>query len=77
VPIPEVSVSAGTRPVDMHPADTFDAFRRLADEEGAPPESIGRRLGYGVSTVRGFLNIVNISPRLMKAFATTKFAGPD
>lgn len=64
----EVSLAANLGRVDMHPADTFDAFRRLADEEGATPESIGSRFGYAVATVRGFLKLANVSPRLMKAF---------
>lgn len=64
----EVSLAANLGRVDMHPADTFDAFRRLADEEDVTPESIGSRFGYAATTVRGFLKLANVSPRLMKAF---------
>ena len=64
----EVSLAANIGRVDMHPADTFEAFQRLADEEGASPDSIGMRFGYATATVRGFLKLANVSPRLMKAF---------
>lgn len=64
----EVSLAANLGRVDMHPADTFEAFRHLAEDEGATPESTGSRFGYAVSTVRGFLKLANVSPRLMKAF---------
>jgi ParB family transcriptional regulator, chromosome partitioning protein len=63
----EVSLVANTR-VAMHPADTFEAFRRLADREGASPELIGQRFGYAVTTVKGFLKLANLSPRLLRAF---------
>jgi ParB family transcriptional regulator, chromosome partitioning protein len=64
----EVSLAANLGRVDMHPADTFEAFRHLVEDEGATPESIASRFGYAVSTVRGFLKLANVSPRLMKAF---------
>ena len=63
----EVSLVANTR-VDMHPADTFEAFRRLAEKEGASPEAIGLRFGYATATVKGFLKLANVSPKLMRAF---------
>jgi ParB family chromosome partitioning protein len=64
----EVSLAANTGRVDMHPADTFEAFRQLVEDQGQTPEAIGMRFGYAVSTVRGFLKLANVSPRLMKAF---------
>ncbi|MCX7310208.1 MAG: ParB/RepB/Spo0J family partition protein [Alphaproteobacteria bacterium] len=70
----EVSLAANLGRVDMHPADTFEAFRHLAEDEGAAPEAIGTRFGYAVSTVRGFLKLANVSPRLMKAFRKDEIA---
>jgi ParB family chromosome partitioning protein len=64
----EVSLAANLGRIDMHPADTFEAFHRLADGQGATPDAIGVRFGYAASTVRGFLKLANCSPRLMKAF---------
>jgi ParB family chromosome partitioning protein len=64
----EVSLAANTGRVGMHPADTFEAFRQLVEDQGQTPETIGMRFGYAVSTVRGFLKLANVSPRLMKAF---------
>jgi ParB family chromosome partitioning protein len=64
----EVSLAANLGPVGMHPADTYEAFRHLVEDQGATPESISGRFGYAVSTVRGFLKLANVSPRLMKAF---------
>ena len=64
----EVSLAANLGRVDMHPADTFEAFRLIAETEGASPETIGMRFGYAATTVRGFLKLANVSPKLMKAF---------
>ena len=64
----EVSLAANLGRVDMHPADTFEAFRDLAEREGASAETIGMRFGYATTTVRGFLKLANVSPKLMKAF---------
>ncbi len=64
----EVSLAANLGRVDMHPADTFEAFRHLIEDEGATPESIGSRFGYSAITVRGYLKLANVSQRLMKAF---------
>lgn len=64
----EVSLAANLGSVGMHPADTYEAFRHLVEDQGATPDSISGRFGYAVSTVRGFLKLANVSPRLMKAF---------
>lgn len=64
----EVSLAANLGRVDMHPADTYEAFRHLVEDEGATPESVASRFGYALNTVRGFLKLANVSPRLMKAF---------
>ncbi len=64
----EVSLAANLGPVGMHPADTYEAFRHLVEDQGATPESISSRFGYAMNTVRGFLKLANVSPRLMKAF---------
>ena len=54
----EVSLAANIGRVDMHPADTFEAFQRLAEEEGASPDSIGMRFGYATATVRDRKSVV-------------------
>jgi ParB family chromosome partitioning protein len=64
----EVGLAANIGRVNMHPADTFEAFRRRVEDEGETPEAIALRFGYAVSTVRGFLKLANVSPRLMRDF---------
>ena len=64
----EVGLAANMSRVEMHPADTFEAFRRRVEDEGVTPEVIAARFGYSVSTVRGFLKLANVSPRLMRDF---------
>jgi ParB family chromosome partitioning protein len=64
----EVGLAANISRIDMHPADTFEGFRRRVQDEGETPEAIAARFGYTVSTVRGFLKLANVSPRLMRDF---------
>lgn len=64
----EVSLAANLGRVDMHPADSYEAFRHLVEDDGATPEAVANRFGYAVSTVRGYLKLANVSPRLMRAF---------
>lgn len=64
----EVGLAANIGRVDMHPADTFAAFRRRVEDEAETPEAIALRFGYSVVTVRGFLKLANVSPRLMRDF---------
>jgi ParB family chromosome partitioning protein len=51
----------------MHPADEFDAFKRLADERQGP-EAIAARFGTTPTIVRQRLKLAVVSPRLIAAF---------
>jgi ParB family chromosome partitioning protein len=51
----------------MHPADEFDAFKKLADD-GQGPETIAARFGTSPTMVRQRLKLAVVSPRLIAAF---------
>jgi ParB family chromosome partitioning protein len=51
----------------MHPADEFDAFKRLADA-GQGPETIAARFGTSPTIVRQRLKLALVSPKLLAVF---------
>ena len=51
----------------MHPADQFDAFRRLVDE-GTGVEEVAARFGVTATTVRQRLKLANVAPRLLELY---------
>ena len=51
----------------MHPADEFDAFKKLADD-GQGPEAIAARFGITPTMVRQRLKLAVVSPKLIAAF---------
>ena len=54
-------------PPSMHPADQYDAFRRLVDE-GTGVEEVAARFGVTATTVRQRLKLANVAPRLLELY---------
>ena len=52
----------------MHPADRFEAFKKLADERGYGAEEIATRFGVTAHVVRQRLRLSAVSPRLIDAY---------
>ncbi|WP_430425113.1 ParB/RepB/Spo0J family partition protein [Phenylobacterium sp.] len=61
----EISLDENVTRSDMHPADQFEAFRRLAEEKGWGAEEIGARFGVSTHVVRQRLRLGAVAPRLM------------
>jgi ParB family chromosome partitioning protein len=61
----EISLDENVTRSAMHPADQFEAFRRLAEERGLGAEDIGARFGVSAQVVRQRLRLGAVSPRLM------------
>ena len=64
----EISLDENVTREAMHPADQFEAFRRLADEKGYGPEEIGARFGVSAHVVRQRLRLGSAAPELMAAY---------
>lgn len=64
----EISLDENITREAMHPADQFEAFKRLADERGYGPEEIGARFGVSAQTVRQRLRLGTAAPELMTAY---------
>ncbi|WP_066625670.1 ParB/RepB/Spo0J family partition protein [Brevundimonas vesicularis] len=64
----EISLDENITREAMHPADQFEAFKRLADERGYGPEEIGARFGVSAQTVRQRLRLGAAAPELMTAY---------
>jgi len=63
----EVSLWENIVRSDMHPADAFDAFKKLADE-GHGPETIAARFGVSPTVVKQRLKLAVVSKKLIAAF---------
>jgi ParB family chromosome partitioning protein len=64
----EISLDENVTRENMHPADQFDAFKRLADERGLGAEEIAARFGVTAQVVRQRLRLAAISPKLMQVY---------
>ncbi len=64
----EISLDENITREAMHPADQFEAFKRLADEKGYGPEEIGARGGVSAHVVRQRLRLGAAAPELMAAY---------
>ena len=60
-------VRAATRE-NMHPADQFEAFKKLAEERGFGAEEIAARFGVTPHVVRQRLRLGAVSPKLMQVY---------
>lgn len=70
----EISLDENITREAMHPADQFEAFRRLADEKGYGPEEIGARFGVSAHVVRQRLRLGAAAPELMAAYRAGELA---
>ena len=63
----EISLAENDMREAMHPADQFEAFRKLIDD-GRSVEEVARRFGATVLLVTQRLKLACVSPRLMKLY---------
>src|SRR3954467_15354801 len=63
----EISLAENEMREAMHPADQFDAFKKLADE-GKGPEEIAARFGTTPRIVEQRLKLAVVSPKLIAAY---------
>ncbi|MET4788796.1 ParB family chromosome partitioning protein [Bradyrhizobium japonicum] len=64
----EISLDENVTREDMHPADQFEAFKKLADERGFGAEEIAARFGVTPHVVRQRLRLGAVSPKLMQLY---------
>lgn len=64
----EISLDENVTREAMHPADQFEAFRKLAEGRGYGPEEIGARFGVTAHVVRQRLRLGAAAPELMAAY---------
>jgi ParB family chromosome partitioning protein len=64
----EISLDENVTRSGMHPADQFEAFRRLSEGRGLSAEEIGARFGVGTQVVRQRLRLGAVSPALMDLY---------
>jgi ParB family transcriptional regulator, chromosome partitioning protein len=64
----EISLDENVTRENMHPADQFEAFRKLSDERGFGAEDIAARFGVTPHVVRQRLRLAAVSPKLMQVY---------
>jgi len=64
----EISLAENVVREPLHPADQFEAFKRLADEHGFGAEEIVARFGVTPHVVRQRLRLGAVSSRLMQVY---------
>jgi ParB family chromosome partitioning protein len=64
----EISLDENVTRENLHPADQFEAFRKLADERGFGAEDIAARFGVTPHVVRQRLRLGSVSPKLMQVY---------
>ncbi|MGH7018242.1 MAG: ParB/RepB/Spo0J family partition protein [Brevundimonas sp.] len=64
----EISLDENITREAMHPADQFEAFRKLGEEKGYGPEETGARFGVSAHVVRQRLRLGAAAPELMTAY---------
>lgn len=64
----EISLDENVTRENMHPADQFEAFKKLAEERGFGAEEIAARFGVTPHVVRQRLRLSAVSPRLIEAY---------
>ncbi len=64
----EISLDENVSRSDMHPADEFEAFKRLADEKGYGAEEIAARFGVSAHVVRQRMRLGAVSPKLLAVY---------
>jgi ParB family chromosome partitioning protein len=64
----EISLAENAVRCDMHPADQFEAFAKLHNEDGMSAEDIAARFGVTAAVVRQRLKLGAVSPKLMALY---------
>ena len=64
----EISLDENVTRENMHPADQFEAFKKLAEERGIGAEEIAARFGVTPHVVRQRLRLGAVSPKLMEIY---------
>jgi ParB family transcriptional regulator, chromosome partitioning protein len=64
----EISLAENVIRSVMHPADQFEAFSKLHNEQGMAAEDIAARFGVSPTVVRQRLKLGAVSPKLVKAY---------
>ncbi|MDP3080482.1 MAG: ParB/Srx family N-terminal domain-containing protein [Brevundimonas sp.] len=64
----EISLDENVTRFAMHPADQFEAFRRLVEERGFGVEEVAARFNVTASVVRRRMRLGAASPKLMDAY---------
>jgi ParB family chromosome partitioning protein len=64
----EISLDENITRENMHPADQFEAFKKLAEERGFGAEEIAARFGVTPHVVRQRLRLGAVSPKLMEIY---------
>ena len=64
----EISLDENVTRENMHPADQFEAFKKLAEERGFGAEEIAARFGVTPHVVRQRLRLGAVSPKLMQVY---------
>ncbi|MFV3131287.1 ParB/RepB/Spo0J family partition protein [Niveispirillum sp. KHB5.9] len=64
----EISLAENVVRENLHPADQFEAFRRLSEEGGLGAEDIAARFGVTAQVVRQRLRLGAVSPRLLAIY---------
>jgi ParB family chromosome partitioning protein len=64
----EISLDENVTRENMHPADQFEAFKKLAEERGFGVEEIAARFGVTPHVVRQRLRLAAVSPKLMQVY---------
>jgi ParB family transcriptional regulator, chromosome partitioning protein len=70
----EVSLAENAIRTDMHPADQYEAFAKLHNEDGMSAEDIAARFGVTAAVVRQRLKLGAVSSKLMKLYRDGKMA---
>ncbi len=70
----EISLDENVTRENMHPADQFEAFKKLADERGFGAEEIAARFGVTPHVVRQRLRLGAVSPKLMEIYRNGELA---
>jgi ParB family chromosome partitioning protein len=64
----EISLDENVTRENMHPADQFEAFKKLAEERGLGAEDIAARFGVTPHGVRQRLRLAAVSPKLIQVY---------
>lgn len=64
----EISLDENVTRENMHPADQFEAFKKLSEERGFGAEEIAARFGVTPHVVRQRLRLGAVSPKLMQVY---------